>query len=183
MGTPDRDNTLTAAHVLVIEYEALKREQQSRIGFRDNLIYATLVSVAGVLAFTAQSGDAGFLLALPPASLALGWTYLVNDHMVTQIGRYLREHLAPRLNTLVPDARALGWELTHRADGRRRSRKMAQLGVDVMLFCLTGLAAVIGFWMVGPRPTPLLWISIVETLTMIGLGTQFVRYADLGRKG
>ena len=40
----------------------------------------------------------------------LGWTYLANDHMITAIGRYVREHPA------LPE---MGWETDHPADPRR----------------------------------------------------------------
>lgn len=96
----DADDATDAARIslLVAEYERIKDEQKSRIGFRDNLIYVTLASMAGVIAAALQPrGHSGLLLLLPPASLVLGWTYLVNDEKISAIGRYIRTDLGPRL--------------------------------------------------------------------------------------
>jgi hypothetical protein len=170
-----------AARVLLMEYERLKDEQKTRIGFRDSLIYATLASLAGVIAATLNDrGHAALLLLLPPVCVVLGWTYLVNDEKVSAIGRYLRADLAHALGELAPDgATIFGWETAHRRDARRRSRKLLQLGVDVATFCLPGLTAVVIFWVNGPQTVPFMTVSVAETAAVLTLAVQIVRYADL----
>ncbi|WP_346777045.1 hypothetical protein [Streptomyces sp. HNM0575] len=92
---------VTVGGLLMLEYERVKGEQQARIGFRDNLLYATLASMAAVVTAVLQrDGQAALLLLLPPVSVLLGWTYLVNDEKISAIGRYVREELSPRLADL-----------------------------------------------------------------------------------
>lgn len=64
------------------EYDKLKNERMQRIGFRDNLLYVTLVLFGTVLAFAlSEKGNPDTLLVLPWVSLVLGWTYLMNDRI------------------------------------------------------------------------------------------------------
>lgn len=65
------------------EFDKLKSEQIARIGFRDNLIYVTIVAVGGILSFALTSlANYNALLLVPWATLILGWTYLVNDEKI-----------------------------------------------------------------------------------------------------
>ena len=76
-------------NVWLAEYDKLKTEQSQRIGFRDNLLYVTLVVFGGVASF-AVSKEANYyaFLILPWTCLILGWTYLVNDEkMGTNLSR------------------------------------------------------------------------------------------------
>lgn len=168
--------------LLLAEYEQLKQEQRARIGFRDNLIYATLGVMAAVVGSTlARGGHLEMLLLLPPLSVVLGWTYLANDEKISAAGRYIRDHLSPRLKELTsPQADVFGWESAHRRDAHRRSRKRFQLAVDLMTFCGAPLAALTVYWLLGPTPCPLLVISLVEAAMVVGLAVQVVRYAELG---
>jgi hypothetical protein len=78
-----------AGKLLISEYEQVKEEQRARIGFRDNLLYATLASMAAIIGLTLQkAGRVELLLLLPPISVLLGWTYLVKDEKISAIGRY-----------------------------------------------------------------------------------------------
>ncbi|MFF3686906.1 hypothetical protein [Streptomyces sp. NPDC002187] len=174
---------VTAAGLLITEYERIKDEQRARIGFRDNLLYATLASMAAVIAAALQ-GDRRLelLLLLPPVSVVLGWTYLVNDDKISAIGRYVRDELRPRLVALTDgrgDACVFGWEIAHRNDRRRTSRKWLQLAVDLLAFCLAPVAAVVVFWTVGPVGAPLLAVSLAELVVIAVLGWQIVLYADV----
>lgn len=171
---------ISVGQVLLSEYERLKEEQKNRIGFRDNLIYATLGSLALVVAAALQQkGRSDLLLMLPPVAFVLGWTYLVNDEKITSIGRYIRAELGPRLGVVTnAEAGLLQWEHAHRGDGRRKSRKYFQLAVDLTTFCMPAVAAVIVFYINGPVSPALLWISIVELLSITGLGLQIIRYAE-----
>lgn len=179
------DRGVTLAELLVAEYAALKEEQRARIGFRDNLLYATLAAMAAVVAGALQSGNkAQLLLVLPPVSVVLGWTYLVNDEKISAIGRYVREELTPRLAALADGrggVRVFGWESAHRSDRRRGSRKILQLIVDLLTFCAAPTAAMIVFWVLGPVPAPLLAVSLAELALVAVLGWQIALYADLGR--
>lgn len=169
---------ISAARVLLVEYEQIKGEQRSRIGFRDNLLYASLVAMAGVVAAALNTkGRADLLLLLPPVSALLGWTYLVNDEKISAIGRYIRTDLAPRLTSAAPAA--FGWEYAHRRDEKRWARKLLQLAVDLTTFCVSPIAAIAIYWINGPRALPFLLVSITEAAAIIALAAQIVRYADL----
>ncbi|UGY95289.1 hypothetical protein [Streptomyces gobiensis] len=165
------------------EYEVIKGEQRARIGFRDNLLYATLASMAAVIAVTLQANHrVELLLLLPPVSVLLGWTYLVNDEKISAIGRYVREELAPQLAALTHGQNQVpvfGWEVAHRSDRRRMSRKWLQLAVDLLTFCASPAAAVVVYWAAGQVRAPLLVLSLVELAAIAVLGAQIVLYADL----
>jgi hypothetical protein len=201
---------VTVGGLLMLEYERVKGEQQARIGFRDNLLYASLASMAAVITAVLQrNGQTALLLLLPPVSVLLGWTYLVNDEKISAIGRYVREELSPRLAALA-DSRererdrerererardreqdgdpagarteVFGWETAHRGDGRRWSRKCLQLAVDLITFCVAPVAAVVVYWTEGPGSVPLIAVSGVELAAIAVLAVQIVLYADLGRR-
>jgi hypothetical protein len=46
-----------SSRALLTEYEQLKEEQRSRIGFRDNLIYAGLIALAAAATATSTQGS------------------------------------------------------------------------------------------------------------------------------
>ncbi|GLY53338.1 hypothetical protein [Lentzea sp. NBRC 102530] len=175
------EGDISVAKVLTLEYERLKEEQKTRIGFRDNLVYATLASMAAVVAATLSAkGQANLALLLPPVALLLGWTYLVNDEKISAAGRYIRTELAPRLAAHLPEGTLVfGWESFHRGDRRRRTRKVLQLAVDLGMFCLAPTAALVVYWASGPRTVVYMSVSIVEALAVIGLAVHLVVYADL----
>ncbi|MEU5692013.1 hypothetical protein [Actinosynnema sp. NPDC020468] len=177
------EGDITVAKLLTLEYERLKEEQKTRIGFRDNLVYATLASMAAVIAATLSArGQANLALLLPPVALLLGWTYLVNDEKISAAGRYIRTELAPRLAAdLPPGTPVFGWESFHRGDRRRRTRKVLQLAVDLGMFCVAPAAALVVFWASSPRSAAYLTISVVEGLAVLGLAVHLVLYADLTR--
>ncbi|MFJ5775668.1 hypothetical protein [Streptomyces sp. NPDC093094] len=170
---------VTVGHLLLAEYQTVKDEQKTRIGFRDNLLYVTLAVVAAVIAAAAQAGQPAMLLALPPVCVVLGWTYLVNDEKISAIGLYVRDELGPRLAQLAAqgaDFSTFGWESFHRRDARRRSRKAIQCVVDLVAFCAVPLAALVVFWASGDGGGLMLGLSVVEALAVCGLGVQVVLY-------
>ncbi|WP_055494879.1 hypothetical protein [Streptomyces sp. TP-A0356] len=178
---PERSE-VTVGQLLLAEYQSVKDEQKARIGFRDNLLYVTLAAVAAVIAAAAQAGQAAMLLALPPVCVVLGWTYLVNDEKISAIGAYVRRELGPRLAELAaPDgeerAAAFGWESFHRGDARRVSRKVVQCVVDLLAFCVVPLTALVVYWAGARTSGGLLFLSVLEALTVAGLGAYIVRYA------
>ncbi|RKN12912.1 hypothetical protein [Streptomyces radicis] len=176
---------VTVGELLMAEYDQIKEEQRARISFRDNLLYATLASMAAVVAAVLQAdGRPGLLLLLPPVSVLLGWTYVVNDEKISAVGRYVREELAPRLAELSgghEPPKVFGWEVRHRADDRRTTRKRLQLAVDLLTFCLAPIAALVVFWSSGAGPLSLLLVSLGELAAITVLGWQIVTYADTTR--
>jgi hypothetical protein len=178
------DSDIGAGTVLLTEYEKLKAEQQTRIGFRDNLLYATLGAAAAVIAAVASARILPLLLLLPVTTTVLGWTYLVNDHMITAIGKYLRKDLEPRLATLINHPGVLfGWERDHHDDRRRRSRKTLQLAVNLTAFTLPPLAALV-IVVVAIPISALLAVGCLAEVTMVAvLAVQMVLYADLPWRG
>ncbi|WP_430791379.1 hypothetical protein [Actinoplanes sp. G11-F43] len=168
---------------LIAEYERLKEEQIQRIGTRDNLIYATLASIAAIGVGTHQAQIDDLLLALAPCCVVLGWTYLVNDEKISAIGRYIRTDLSPRLSAATnSDQQLFGWESSHRSDRRRRTRKVFQLGVDLIVFCVpafTGIAVRISRGDVSVLAAVVMTAEI--TLVLI-LAFQIVTNADLNQR-
>ncbi|MFI2431076.1 hypothetical protein [Streptomyces sp. NPDC018693] len=176
------ERDVTVGQLLLAEYQSIKDEQKSRIGFRDNLLYVTLTVVAAVVAAAAQAKRTEMLLGLPPVCVVLGWTYLVNDEKISAIGRYVRGELGPRLAQLAGSADAFGWETFHRTDARRASRKVVQCVVDLLAFCVVPLSALAVYWGGGQVSGGLLTVSVVEAGAVMGLGVFVVRYA-LGERG
>jgi hypothetical protein len=174
---------VTAGQILLAEYQCIKDEQKARIGFRDNLLYVTLAAVAAVVAAAAQFQHSRLLLTLPPVSLILGWTYLVNDEKISAIGRYVRIELAPRLTALttLEDGAVFGWEGAHANDLRRKSRKTIQCLVDVTAFCVVPFTALVVFWATDHADLSLWVVSALETLAIAGLAVQIVIYARHNR--
>jgi hypothetical protein len=179
-------NQVPNDHILslyVSEYDKLKHEQVHRMGFRDNLVYANLIAITGVISIVADN-TARFvvLLVLPLICLTLGWTYLVNDEKISAIGRYIRLVLTERIRQMVnsDDQMLFGWEIAHRSDQRRISRKIIQLIVDELVFIIPGVIAIIVFWLSATNESILLkWVAALEAVFLILLGIQIFIYADL----
>ncbi|GHE09816.1 hypothetical protein [Streptomyces alanosinicus] len=174
---PERD--VTVGQLLLTEYQTLKDEQKTRIGFRDNLLYVTLTVVAAVIAAAAQAKQPAMLLALPPVCVVLGWTYLVNDHKISAIGAYVRAELGPRLAVLAQAEgdEVFAWEVAHRTDERRLSRKAVQCVVDLLAFCVVPSGALVVYWAGGAVSAGLIVLSVMEAVAVVGLGACIVRYA------
>lgn len=170
---------VTESRLLLAEYDRIKEEQRTRIGFRDNLIYFTLAASTAVLAITVQSGQAQLLLAVPAICLVLGWTYLVNDQKISAVGRYIRDRLGPRLTEL-SGARGVvfGWEIYHRGDPSRTTRKRLQTAVDLFTYLALPMVCVTAFWCSSPVQPLLAVFSLAQTLALAVLGWQFLRYAE-----
>ena len=161
--------------LLTTEYQQLKSEQTARISARDGLVYTTLGAIVAVLAASSYLGRL-VILVLPLVCVALGWTHLVNDQKVSAIGRYLREDLAPRLSAIAEEP-VLGWETMHRSDRRRRSRKHAQLAINLIVFVVPALVAAAAAWWIAPHVLTAT-VSLVEIAAVAGYGWQVISYAD-----
>jgi len=144
----DRPATQLSEEILKIhlfEYNSLKNEQTQRIGFRDNLLYAMLVAFGGAVGYVlSNDNNLNILLILPWLCFILGWTYVINDEKISAIGRYLRLELSPKLSHLthVSTETFFNWEIAHRQDRYRISRKITQLIVDLLSFVGTGGLAI-----------------------------------------
>lgn len=170
---------ITESRLLLAEYDRIKEEQKARIGFRDNLLYFTLAASTALLAVAVQNRHAQLLLALPMVCLVLGWTYLVNDEKISSIGRYIRDELGPQLGELSgAGAAVFGWEVYHRGDASRVTRKRLQTAVDLFTYLALPMTCVIAFWNSRAVHPLLLTISIGQTLALAVLGWQFLHYAE-----
>lgn len=170
---------VTEGRLLLAEYDRLKEEQKTRIGFRDNLLYFTLAAVTAALALTVESGQAHLLLAVPVVCLVLGWTYLVNDEKISAIGCYVRDQLGPRLAEVSGAGGAVfGWETYHRDDTSRIMRKRLQTAVDLFTYVALPMVCVMAFWCSPAVCLLLLIVSLAQTLALTVLGWQFLRYAE-----
>jgi hypothetical protein len=166
------------------EYVKLKDEQVARMRFRDNLLYVTLAAFGGIISYAMSNSTHYYtFLVLPWVSLILGWTYLVNDEKISAIGRYIRLTMTEKLEALVNEQAELllGWEIAHRDDKWRKSRKKIQLLIDEVTFCLSGLVALCFFWKLGPETWDfiLYFTFIIEGGLLCGLGLWIFIYADL----
>ncbi|WP_399934374.1 hypothetical protein [Streptomyces kanamyceticus] len=167
------------SRLLLAEYDRIKEEQKTRIGFRDNLLYFTLAASTAVLAITVQSQQAQLLLTIPAICLVLGWTYLVNDEKISAVGSYIRDQLGPRLTELTgAHGTVFRWETYHRDDPSRVTRKRLQTAVDLFTYLVLPGICMTAFWC-SPAVEPLLVIvSLAQTLALGVLGWQFLRYAE-----
>lgn len=91
--------TSLQGEIYLAEYKLLKEEQRSRITVRDNLVYATFTALAAVVffAFGRDPAHPAVLLLLPVVCLVFGWIYLANDTKISDIGRYFRTELSPKM--------------------------------------------------------------------------------------
>lgn len=172
-----------ALEIYLREYEKLKDEQTSRIGFRDNLLYVTLTLYGALIAFALSNNDLiHALLVLPWVCLILGWNYLVNDEKISAIGHYTRYNLTDKINKILdlPKKESiLGWEVSHRDDRRRNKRKIEQLIIDLIAFVFSGLIAVILYLFLAPQLSTIIWsIAAIDILLLIILGVEIFLYAD-----
>ena len=179
------DSTDRLLSVLLSEYQKLKDEQIQRIGFRDNMLYVTLVTVGGVVSITfGGANNLAPLLLVPWICVILGWTYLTNDEKISAIGKYIRLKLDKRIRQQIAasEQTIFGWEIEHRNDARRSTRKVLQFFIDEFAFCLSGISAILIYLIFEPTQSPLtIIISSVEGILLLVLGVQIALYADLRR--
>jgi hypothetical protein len=176
-------DTSPAVQSILEEFKTAKAEQTARIGFRDNLIYVTVAGVGAVSAFAlGKDGTPYAFLVCPWLAVVLGWTYLVNDEKISSIGRYVREVLAPKLESVTgqPAETLLLWERAHRSDPRRIRRKVIQLLIDLLTFIGSSFASIAVFIIrVKDVHSGTLVLIAIEALSVIVLAWQIFAYADL----
>lgn len=192
-----------AREFLKAEYDRIKSEQAQRIGFRDNMLFVQLAATGGVASWVLAHTDtpnANFgILVIPWVCVILGWTYVVNDHHISRMGKYVRGVVdlragkmarAEPVQIIEDDGRQFtiteffGWEPFHRTDRRRKSRKLIQCVVDELTFFLPGVLAILGYlhltgWGLGG------WLVSavlgIESFSLIGLFAAIIIYADFAR--
>lgn len=131
------------SEIHLVEYKQLKSEQVSRIGFRDNLIYAMLAAFGAVFSYAVSTdGTKEALLVIPVISFVIGWTYLNNDAKISHIANYIRDELSKKLAT---DPSIFAWENYNKTTKKRKLRKYLQFIVDILTFFGTGAFSLIIF--------------------------------------
>ena len=131
------------------EYLKLKDEQRSRITFRDNLIYITLVSIGAVLSYaTSDPKNYSTFLILPLSNFVLGLIWLLNDEKISKIRQYIENSLKSNVNELFECnyKYIFGWENFHRIGKKWKRRKFLQLLANELLYCISGLFSVFLFF-------------------------------------
>jgi hypothetical protein len=184
----------------LVEYRQVKLEQGQRIGFRDNMVFVQLASVGSVGSWVFSNLEKPMttyvLLVVPWVCVVLGWTYIVNDHAISRIGKYVREILA-RTNKVddisssqkivETDGKSFeiddvyGWEVYHRIDSRRRSRKVFQWVVDEVTFFLPGILSLVAFYYLSQHSNwgvPIASLVILEFIALITLGCKIAPNND-----
>ena len=161
-------------NILLEEYKALKSEQLSRIKLRDTLIYISLGIFGAIFSYAmfSEGNDKSIvLLMLPTVSLILAWTYVVNDEKISHIGKYVRHELAPKLRELVgkDDPIIFGWELYHRSDYKRLTRKTMQVAIDIIVFVLAPVASMYAYYTKNPDSGGLVQTLTYWNIAVIGL--------------
>ena len=166
----------------LLEYDKLKEEQVARIGFRDNLLYVTLVLFGGILSLTRGANFYG-ILVIPCICIVLGWTYLVNDEKITSIGVYIQTELSLEIESLVQDNlsknKVFKWEDFNRSGKGRKRRKIEQFIVNECAFVLSGIGSLfIYFFLEDNISSFAICISLFEFFLLLLLGVEFFIYAD-----
>ncbi len=191
---PNGQDQLFVYETFMREYTALKTEQSARIGFRDNLLYVQLAAVGAVFAFaTGRDSYSDSLLVIPWLSIILGWTYVVNDHHVSRLGKFVREDLHTRMREFFPQLPEgiFNWELFHRSDklstlkgsqklAAREIRKPIQFLIDWLTFVASGAVAIVIFFSRSQGVSSLEYsLVVVEVSLLVLLSVAFWIYADM----
>jgi hypothetical protein len=164
--------------LIAMEYKQLKDEQTARIIARDGMIALTLGSL--VLVASRVGNFPLVLLILPVGLLIMGWTYLANDHKVTQIARYVGTDLAPRVQAQFPGWNPFAWESAHLQVRGRRRHKSVQAVVDLVMFAGSS-AGSLALLVTHYHPLPGWAHAVVaaELAATATLGWGILRAADL----
>ena len=180
-------------NVYLQEYDKLKDEQTSRIGFRDNLLYVNLATIGAVLSFIFSKESSGevpkyvALLVVPWISSILGWTYLINDDKIYALGDYFKESLSINIKAEIGEALSeteedllLGWEKFNKISKRRTRRKILQLVIDEFAFVAPAFLSVISYFSITPSVPPMLqYLCWIELVISGFLGIEIFLYSEI----
>lgn len=185
--TIDKKNIMSnKLEIYLSEYNALKEEQKSRIGFRDNLLYVNLAAVGAIVSFSLTKPENKYaLLVLPLVSIILGWTYLVNDQKISIIGQYIQEELLQKVRQVLGEPSTslqdiFGWEYFHREKNpfAQGFRKFQQWLIDELTFVGSGILGLILFQNNMAAENSLIQtIWFIELILLILIGIEFSVYA------
>lgn len=172
--------------VYMEEYSKLKDEQRSRIGFRDNLKYVTLVSIGAILSYaTGDPKNYYAFFILPISNFILGWTWLLNDEKITSIGKYIQNNLTSCIIELLKsnDSTIFAWEHFHKKEEKRMGRKILQLLANELLYCISGLLSVFLFFHYSNTTlfivSKVLILGCFEIILLIIMGINIFIYSDI----
>lgn len=156
--------------ILLEEYKVLKSEQLERIKHRDNIVYVLLGAVGTLFSF-AIIHKAIYVVAITPMiSFVLCWLYLANDRKISEIGTYISEDLSEKLSVLIGEKKVFYWERKHKTYSGRKTRKMIQYIVDLLIFAFPALG---GLLMVSTQANSG-YIVFLDTLFLIGIIILFI---------
>lgn len=186
-------NKSSVLDVYLQEYDKLKDEQTSRIGFRDNLLYINLATIGAVLSFIFSKESSGdipkyvALLVVPWISSILGWTYLINDDKISALGDYFKESLSINIKAEISEVLSetaedllLGWEKFNKASKRRTRRKIQQLIIDEFAFVAPAFLSVISYFSITPSVPPMVQgLCWIELIISGFLGIEIFLYSEV----
>ena len=139
------------------EFESLQNEKFNYQRMQHNLIWVN-VSVLGAIltiyfAYWPDKANMALFLAVPIISSLLGIYWVAQGRQTSQVTHYVRDRIAPALQTLSGDPKVIGWEDYVRAEiGNMLKRtKLPQVlapvlipravgGLIFVISCLVGLA-------------------------------------------
>lgn len=117
-----------------VAYTALKTEQSSRIGLRDNYTLTYVATIATIFLSYSTTKDVAILLAVPVAAYVGMHAYATNDARISDIRKFLKDSLPPSL--------AREWEQIHRQPGIAISLRSAlRIITGTLLFAGPALAS------------------------------------------
>jgi hypothetical protein len=109
----------------------------------------------------------------------------MSGNLELALGRYIRLTLVEKVKDKLsyPEVESLfGWEIAHRSGDRRGLRKIQQLMIDKLTFVVSGLIALVSFWVAVPGAA---WgiqlLGGVELILLLLLGWEIIVYADLAK--
>lgn len=80
--------------VCLAEYAALRLEIQNRSGLQQTLISLNVTAIAAIGGLVlSRHVSPAILLVLPPIAVTLGFLWVAHDHVIHDLGRYLRTQL------------------------------------------------------------------------------------------
>ena len=186
-------NKSSVLDVYLQEYDKLKDEQTSRIGFRDNLLYINLATIGAVLSFIFSKESSGdipkyvALLVVPWISSILGWTYLINDDKISALGDYFKESLSINIKAEISEVLSetaedllIGWEKFNKTYKRRTRRKIQQLVIDEFAFVAPAFLSVMSYFSITPSVPPMVQgLCWIELIISGFLGIEIFLYSEV----
>ena len=172
------------AQCWLAEFEGLRNLVLNFQRMQHNLIWVN-ISAVGVILATAISWNMVILLAIPFVSSLLGLYWVAQGTQTSQIGHYIRDRIAPALQTLCSSQEVMGWETHIRAEmkDRLKKRRIFQIlnpllipratgGLIFVIPCLVGLGLTAKELLVPDQwEIKAVWVvTLILTLVLIFFG-------------